>query len=99
MKKRILSARLLVGLVFLSATLSMGLVSMVEARDVPGLQQIQRGAWQETTPLKSYTAYRRLCVDGLEFLSMEGYGWGQSSSASSQIIQVMDKTGKPKTCK
>lgn len=98
MKKRVLATRFLVGLGFLAATFLPGSASTVEARDVAGVQQIQRGSWQESTPLKSYTIYRQLCIDGMGFLAMEGYGWGESSSTSSQIIQVMDKTGKPKSC-
>ncbi len=87
-----------VGLGVMSATLLTGFVQNSEARDVPGLQQIQRGAWQESTPMKSYTVYRNLCIDKLQFLTMEGYAWGQSSSTSSHMIQVMDANGKPKTC-
>ncbi len=98
MKKMILARRLFVGLGVVAAGLSLGFVASVEAREVAGMQQVQRGAWQETTPLKSYTTYRQLCIGGLEFLSMEGYGWGESSSTSSQIIQVMDTSGKPKVC-
>ncbi len=98
MKKKTLASRLFVGLGVMSVVLLAGLTARLEARDIPDMQQIQRGVWQESTPFKSYTAYRRLCVDGLEFLTMEGYGWGENSSTSSQIIQVKDKNDKPKTC-
>jgi hypothetical protein len=97
MKKRILVCRLLIGLGVLAASLGVG-ISSSEAREVPGLQQIQRGVWQESTPFKSYSVYRSLCIDKLVFLSMEGYAWGESSSTSSQLIQVIDATGKPKVC-
>ena len=43
--------------------------------------------------------YKRLCIDGLEFIGTEGYGWGQNTTTSSSITQVMDTNGKPKTCK
>lgn len=83
---------------FVGAALLPGLPSPGQAREMPGLQQIQRGAWQESNPFKSYTTYRRLCIGDMEFVSMEGYGWGESSATSSQIIQVLDTSGKPKAC-
>lgn len=98
MRKGRWAIRLVVGFGMVAALAASGWVIRAEARDVTGVQDIQRGAWQETTPLKSYTTYRLLCVDGMSFLSMEGYGWGESSSTSSQLVQVLDKTGQPKTC-
>ena len=62
--------------------------------------EIERGLWStEDAKIPHKKTYRQLCIDGLEFLSMEGYGGGQSSSTSVHILQVLDKTGKPKTCK
>ena len=48
---------------------------------------------------KTKVQYKRLCIDGLEFIGTEGYGWGQNTTTSSSITQVMDANGKPKTCK
>jgi hypothetical protein len=62
--------------------------------------EIERGLWStEDAKIPHKKNYRQLCVDGLEFLSVEGYGGGQSSSTSVHIVQVLDKTGKPKICK
>ncbi len=98
MKGRRMVGGLGAGLFLLALLLVAGFAGHGEAREIPGLQQIQRGVWQETTPFKSYTTYRLLCVGGLEFLAMEGYAWGESSATSSQIIQVLDQNGKPKVC-
>jgi len=62
--------------------------------------EIERGRWStEDENIPHRKTYRLLCINGLEFLSMEGYGGGQSSSTAVHLIQVMDKSGKPKTCK
>ncbi len=62
--------------------------------------EIERGRWTtEDDKIPHRKTYRLLCVEGLTFLSMEGYGGGQSSSTAVHLIQVLDKTGKPRPCK
>ncbi|MGV1100571.1 hypothetical protein ACUUL3_14340 [Thiovibrio sp. JS02] len=62
--------------------------------------EIERGTWStEDDKIPHRKTYRLLCIEGLNFLSMEGYGGGQSSSTAVHLIQVLDKSGKPKTCK
>ena len=101
--------RVLVGILFLALTgasrLSFGappLLTENKGKDTKAAEtkEIERGRWStEDATFPHRKNYRLLCVDGLLFLSMEGYGGGQSSSTAVHIIQVLDKTGKPKTCK
>ena len=66
----------------------------------PQAMEIERGRWTtEDANFPHRKTFRLLCVAGMEFLSMEGYGGGQSTTTAVSIIQVLDKNGKPKECK
>lgn len=66
---------------------SVGFISLscADVNDPPVQQQIQLGSWTH-----SAICYKRLCIGGLEFVSVVGDGVA--------IIQVIDANGKPKTC-
>ncbi|MFZ5775206.1 MAG: hypothetical protein ACOY3Z_06965 [Thermodesulfobacteriota bacterium] len=73
--------------------------SMAAEAKAPAME-IERGRWTtEDANFPHRKTYRLLCVGGMEFLSMEGYGGGQSTTTAVAIIQVMDRSGKPKECR
>lgn len=39
-----------------------------------------------------------LCIGGLQFVNVVGSGYGRTTSVYTEITQVMDVTGLPKTC-
>jgi len=50
-------------------------------------------------PEKMKLSYERVCLGGLEFVAVIGPLWGGDYAISPTIVQVIDTSGRPKSCK